>query len=76
MSKETKKQSILHDLLKGVRIDMLSNLERYGTACRSRIAELRADGYPIQDEFKKTPSGARYKVYFLPASYFAKSEVA
>ena len=72
MSKLTQTQRILEDLLKGLHVNMLSDIERYGTSCRSRIAELRASGYPIEDYWEVSPSGARYKVYFLPESYLAE----
>lgn len=62
------KQRILDDLLLGLHIDMLRNVKRYGTSCRSRIAELRAEGYPVEDFI---PKGERYKIYFLPASFLA-----
>jgi len=60
------KTRILNDLLQGLHIDMLRNVKRYGTSCRSRIAELRADGYPVEDY---VPKGERYKIYFLPSSF-------
>jgi len=69
----SQKQRILDDLLKGDHVDMLSNLERYGTSLRSRISDLKAEGYPIEDYFDQSAkSGARYKVYYLPASYLEK----
>jgi len=64
------KARILEDLLAGIEVDMLEDLERYGTSCRSRIAELRAAGYPIQDYFNKS-NGGRYKTYYLPKSFLA-----
>jgi len=63
------KQRILTDLLKGLHVNMLNDLERYGSSCRSRISELRASGYPIKDYFELSPNGSRYKVYFLDAEY-------
>jgi len=65
------KARILEDLLAGIEVDMLKDIERYGTSCRSRIAELRAAGYPIQDYFKKSSNGARYKVYYLTHSFLS-----
>lgn len=56
------KLRILEDLLLGINVDMLSNLMRYGTSCRSRISELRAMGFEI-DDF--VPKGERYKIYFI-----------
>lgn len=56
------KQRILEDLVQGVHINMLSNIKRYGTSCRSRIAELRAEGYKIEDYI---PKGESYKIYFM-----------
>jgi len=66
------KERILQDLLDGITVDMLSDIQRYGTSCRSRIAELRADGYPIEDEWRESPTGARYKVYFIPRDKLAQ----
>jgi len=64
--KNGQRERILEDLLAGITVDMLADLQRYGTSCRSRIAELRAAGYPIEDEWRESPSGSRYKVYFIP----------
>jgi len=64
--KPTQKQRILADLLQGLQVNMLNDLQRYGTSCRSRISELIADGYPIESFI---PKGERYKIYFLPASF-------
>jgi len=64
--KAGQKERILADLLQGLHINMLNDIKRYGTSCRSRIAELRADGFPIDDYI---PTGERYKIYFLPASF-------
>jgi len=66
MKKPTQKERILSDLLQGLHVNMLNDLQRYGTSMRSRISELIADGYPIENFI---PKGERYKVYFLPASY-------
>ena len=66
MKQPTQKERILADLLQGLHVNMLNNLQRYGTSMRSRISELIADGYPIESFI---PKGERYKVYFLPASY-------
>lgn len=63
----TQKERILEDLLLGIHVNMLDNLKRYGTSMRSRIAELRAEGYPIEDYFIES-----YKVYYLPNSYLEK----
>lgn len=68
----TQKERILSDLLDGITVDMLSNIKRYGTSCRSRISELREDGYPIDDEWRESPDGARYKVYFIPQEKLAQ----
>jgi len=69
MKKLTQKERILKDLLEGIYVNMLNNIKRYGTSCRSRIAELRADGYPIEDY---TPKGEKYKIYFLPSCFLDK----
>ena len=71
MKKNGQRERILADLLQGLHVDMLKDIERYGTSCRSRIAELRAAGYPIQDYFKKSSNGARYKVYYLTHSFIS-----
>jgi len=59
-------QRILDDLLQGLHVNMLSDIKRYGTSCRSRISELRAAGYPIEDY---NPIGGNYKAYYLPESF-------
>jgi len=46
----SKKQNILNDLQDGKLVDMLADLRRYGTSLRSRISELRADGYIIESK--------------------------
>ena len=66
MKTPTQKERILADLLAGTHVNMLNDLERYGTSCRSRISELRADGYEIEDY---TPKGESYKVYYMPKSF-------
>lgn len=63
----TQKQRILEDLLLGIHTDMLSNVKRYGTSFRTRISDLRKEGYPIEDYFV-----TNYKVYYLPNSYLEK----
>ena len=63
------KGRILSDLLEGKEINMLENLQRYGTSCRSRIAELRAEGYKIEDYI---PKGQRYKIYYMPKDEIAR----
>ena len=77
MKKPTQKERILSDLLQGLHVNMLNDIQRYGTSCRSRISDLRAEGYPINDY---TPKGEQYKIYFLPASflkqYHSQQEVA
>jgi len=70
VKKNGQRERILADLLQGLHVDMLKDIERYGTSCRSRIAELRAAGYPIQDYFNKS-NGGRYKTYYLPKSFLA-----
>ena len=62
-------QRILNDLLKGLHVNMLSDIPRYGTSARSRISELRASGYPIEDYFEKSVGGGRYKIYFLGSKF-------
>jgi len=70
MKKNGQRERILADLLQGLHVDMLKDIERYGTSCRSRIAELRAAGYPIKDYYSKS-NGGRYKTYYLPKSFLA-----
>jgi len=71
------RERILSDLLQGLEVNMLKDIQRYGTSCRSRIAELRAEGYPIED---KIIPPTNYKTYFLPAKFlkehYADNEVA
>lgn len=75
--KETQSQRILSDLLQGIHVNMLNDIKRYGTSCRSRISELRAEGYPIEGYSLK---GENYLIYFLPEQflkeYNSKKEVA
>lgn len=77
MGNTNQKQRILTDLLAGIHVNMLDNIKRYGTSCRSRISELRAEGYPIEGY---SPKGEQYLIYFLPSSilkeYHAQSECA
>ena len=64
--KTSQTQRIIEDLLLGLHVEMLKDVKRYGSSMRSRISELRADGYPIEDYI---PKGEQYKIYFLPASF-------
>ena len=68
MKNKGQKFRILEDLLKGMEVDMLKDIERYGSSCRSRISELRAMGYPIEDYYNES-NGGRYKTYFLPRRF-------
>ena len=63
--KQNQTQRILTDLLQGLEINWFNNPQRYGTSARSRIAELRASGYKIEDRWEDSFSGAKYKVYFM-----------
>ena len=67
--KSTQTERILQDLLQGLHLNMLNNIQRYGTSMRSRISQLRAEGYPIED-YK--PKGEQFKIYFLPASFLSQ----
>lgn len=67
--KKGQRERILEDLLQGKEINMLDDLQRYGTSCRSRISEIRADGYPVEDY---VPKGERYKIYYLPTQFLKK----
>ena len=59
----SKKQNILTDLKDGIIVNMFNNLQRYGTSMRSRIAELRKEGYDIESNVIDK-SGAL--AYFMP----------
>lgn len=59
----SKKLNILTDLEDGKIVNMLNDLKRYGTSMRSRIAELRKDGYEI-DSKVIDKSGAL--AYYMP----------
>ena len=67
--KQGQKARILTDLLKGLHANMINDIKRYGTSCRSRISDLRKDGYPVQDYI---PDGEHYKIYYLPSSFLEK----
>ena len=61
----TQKEKVLKHLESGMRISELKGLSLgLGTAMRSRISELRADGYNIVDEFVDNGT-SRYKEYWL-----------
>jgi len=66
----SKKQNILEDLQNGLVVNMLFNIPRYGTSCRSRISELIAEGHDIQNRVADKSSGALE--YFIPE--FMKKE--
>lgn len=54
MTTESQKQSILNDLLTGIRLTGLDILKNYGCIKASnRCSELKAEGYPIQTEMIK-----------------------
>ena len=56
----------LNYLKDGVRLSELKGLKLgLGTSLRTRISELRAMGYPIEDEFVTSSTGSRYKEYFI-----------
>ena len=60
-------------MLQGFRLSELEGLKYgLGTALRTRISELRAEHYPIKDEFITSSTGARYKEYFFTESYLAE----
>ena len=66
----TQKEKILDMLHKGYRLSELEGLKYgLGTSLRSRISELRADNYPIKDEFVTSEYGSRYKEYFFEEEY-------
>ena len=64
--KQGQRERILSDLLQGLHVNMLNDIKRYGTSCRSRISELRADGFPIEGY---TQNGKNFKIYYLPSSF-------
>jgi argininosuccinate lyase len=59
----SKKQNILTDLEDGKIVNMLNDLKRYGTSCRTRISEFRADGHEIESKVIDK-SGAL--AYYMP----------
>jgi len=62
----SKKQNILSDPKDGLVVDMFSDLKRYGTSLRSRISELRAEGYEISSKvIDKSGALAYYMPEFL-----------
>lgn len=65
--KMSKKENIKADLLAGKLVNMLEDISRYGTSCRSRIAELRKDGLNIQSLVIDNKSGAL--AYYIPEFY-------
>lgn len=59
-------QKILSLLNEGKHLSELDGLHYgYGTSFRTRISELRKAGHKIKDEFVTSPSGARFKKYYL-----------
>jgi len=70
----TKKQNILNDLKDGIVVNISNDIlnRRYGSSCRSRIAELRADGLEIEDKIVHE-SGA--KAYFILKYVEARVEI-
>lgn len=60
----SKQQNILNDLQNGIVVNMLKNIPRYGTSCRSRIAEFRKDGMCILSRVADYSSGALE--YYIP----------
>ncbi len=61
MSKES---NILNDLKNGIVVNMIKNIPRYGTSCRSRISEFRKDGMHILSRVADHSSGALE--YYMP----------
>lgn len=61
MSKES---NILDDLKNGIVVNMLKNVPRYGTSCRSRISEFRAKGIYILSRVVDHSSNALE--YYIP----------
>jgi len=60
----SKTSNILNDLQNGIVVNMLKNIPRYGTSCRSRIAEFRHNGIYILSRTADQSSGALE--YFIP----------
>jgi len=60
----SKQQNILDDLQNGIVVNMIKNIPRYGTSCRSRISEFRKDGMYILSRVADHSSGALE--YFIP----------
>ena len=69
----SKKSNILNDLKNGLVVNMLENIPRYGTSCRSRIAELRQEGCNIESVVVDDKSNAL--AYFIPEYIDARSEL-
>ncbi len=60
------KSNILRHLLNGNKLTALEALELFQTMnLRTRICELRAEGYGISDEWVTLPNKKRIKRYFI-----------
>lgn len=67
--KPTMKQKALQLLLEGHRLSELKGLSLgLGTSLRTRISELRAEEWDIQDEFVES-NNAKYKEYFFTKEF-------
>ena len=64
---QTMKQRILELLTQGIHLSELDGVHIYGlgTSLRTRVSELKADGYKIKDYFVESASGSRYKKYWI-----------
>ena len=68
MKKLNQKQKILNHFLEGKELSELEAIRLgMGTSMRSRVSDLRAEGYPIEDRYVK-----QYKVYFLNKLYLER----
>ena len=66
LAKETIEEKILKYLKEGNRINQWNSYELFQyTRLSATIFNLRAKGYVIKKEWKKTPNGKRYKDYWL-----------
>ena len=66
MAKKTIDNTILEYMKKGNRINQWNSYELFQyTRLSATIFNLKAKGYIIKKEWKKAPSGKRYKEYWL-----------
>lgn len=65
-SSASQRAQILRHLQCGHSLTPIQALHLFGSLrLPARIAEIKADGYPVQSEFVKLPNGKRVKRYYL-----------